>query len=435
MDFKKINIYYIVTLLFVLVSANASFLSASDLLWAAVIVFMFIVALQKKILTQKTVRTLVIFSLVYLLFVAVRDLLINALEIRFLVSDIVFLFKLIYLTYLYCILLKDKASAYLVDVITHLTVISFFFYLFQLVQGDTLYKFSTALNLQTNNTVPGYTNFLIFTFHKNFHDFANSGFSWEPGAFGCFLIIALLLNLFLKKFKFDSKSVVLIIGIATTAATTDYLALIVVLFLVYRYRVPKINLGAVILIMLFIGVVILIPFLGSKIKDTYYEDLDDLKRLKYLEVFYRHNKMQIPLNRFSSMVYIFNTFTAQLILGVSNKYDEIVNKAFNINISNGIFDFLPKFGLVGFIYLIYNYGRFCIQSVRKVEYLIYCILVLLVIGFGEPILVLPIVLMFIFLPAKQVNLQKRGRGLPGEGEEEEAEDPLKKYLATSRRRV
>ena len=399
---KRIDFYYVVTLLFLLVSANASFLSASDIAWFGVLIFMFLVGLEKRLFKLKDYRNFLVFSAVYVAFIVIRDMFINGLEFGYLLSDGFFLVKLVFFSYVFCCVLKDRAAEYLVKVMVHLTVFSLCLYALQLVGlGELIYKFSTAINLQSNNTIPGYTNFLFFTYHKNFHDLANCGFSWEPGAFGCFLIIGLLLNLFLNKFIFEQKSYILILGIISTIATTNYLALIIVLFLAYRYRKPKINLGAVLLIAVFAALVFFIPFLGSKIKDTYYEDIDDLTRLKFLEIFYRKNGMQIPLNRFSSMVYIYDTFNTKLILGVSNKYGDIVNKKFNINISNGIFDFLAKFGLVGLGYLTFKYSQLCIFFVKKVEYLIYCIAALMVVGFGEPVIVLPIILMFLFLPVKQ----------------------------------
>jgi len=49
------------------------------------------------------------------------------------------------------------------------------------------------------------------------------------------------------------------------------------------------------------------------------------------------------------------------------------------------------------------------KSVLKVEYVIYCILVLLVLGFGEPILSLPIILIFLFMEVDQKGFTKSGR--------------------------
>ncbi len=407
--FKKIDIYYIVTLLFLLVAATANFISSSDVWWFTILVFMFLLAIFKKLIHPKDIRLIVLFSLAYLAFVSIRDLLINGLDIEFLLSDIIFLFKYVYLAFIFCVILKEKAAAYIVNVTTHLTVLSFFFYFLQLIGlGDYIYEYSSALGLSTRMEIPGYTNFLFFTFTKGFHDYGNSGFVWEPGSFGCFLIIALMLNFFLNKFTFDKKSIILIIGIITTVATTPYLALLIVLFLAYRYKVAKINMWAVLLVLVFAAIIIATPLLGTKIKDTYYEDMDDLNRVKYLAIFYKHqNMLYIPLNRFSSMAYIYNTFSYKLIWGVSNKFDVILNKQFLINISNGVFDFLAKFGLVGLIYLVYKYAKFCIAYVLKSEYVIYCILILLVLGFGETILSLVFILMFIFLPVTQIALEKQ----------------------------
>jgi hypothetical protein len=129
------------------------------------------------------------------------------------------------------------------------------------------------------------------------------------------------------------------------------------------------------------------------------------------------------------MVIIYRTFFLQLILGISNKYDLVLNhlnKA-NINISNGVFDFMAKFGLVGLFYLLYRYAKFCQAFVVRNEYLLYCIVVLMVLGFGEPLLVLPIILMFLFLYRKQLNFKRRIKGRPEEFENEDdkkSNDPL-----------
>jgi hypothetical protein len=410
---QKVDIYYVLTFIFLLLTANANILSTSAPCWFAFTAIMLMIVVYKKLVTLADVKNLLVFSGVFLLFVAIRDLAVNQLDSDFLVSDVSFLFKSLYLVYFYCLILKDKIAYYLVKVITHLTIISFFFFAIQLINsGDLIYKFSTSLNLLSDNQLPGYTNFLLFTFVKDFHDYSNCGFVWEPAAFGSFLVIALLLNFFLNNFTFDRKAKILIAGIITTFGTTDYLALLIVLFLVYRYKVPKLNGWAVVIILLFIGAIITVPILGSKISDTYYEDMDDLGRLKFLAVYYKKNNMQIPLNRFSSMVYIYDNFGANLILGVSNKYDAIINKQYSINISNGISDILARYGLVGLIFLLYKYTRFCVYHLIKAEYVIYCILALLVIGFGEPILTLPFVMVFLFVPLKQTSNEDKDSRRP-----------------------
>lgn len=358
---------------------------------------MSVYALGKKKVHGNDLKALGILLLVYLVYVVIRNLVITGLAFEFLLSDIIFPFKYIVLSFVYCVILRDKAPENIVNVIVHLTIVSLILYFFQLIGfADTIYNFSESLNLPHANTIPGYTNFIIFTFTKGLHDYRNSGFVWEPGAFGCFLIIALLFHFFRNKFLFDKKANILIIGIITTLSTTNYLALIILLFLAYRYRVPKLNVWVLLLIPVFIVLVITIPFLGDKIAHIYIDDMKGLENLNKIAKYHRDE--QIPLNRFASMVYLYDALGPNLILGLSNKYDEYINKTYNLNISNGIFDFFAKFGIFGFVFLVYKYVKYCALYLAKNEYLVYCVLILLVISFGEPILFLPLILLFLFLP-------------------------------------
>src|SRR6201999_2065969 len=125
----------------------------------------------------------------------------------------------------------------------HLTIIDLVIYFFQVAGfADAIYGFSESLNLPKANTIPGFTNFIIFSFTKGLHEYRNSGFVWEPGAYGCFLTLTLLLQFFRNKFQFDKVAIIFVVAIIPTFSTTNYLALFIVFFLVYRYRVPKVNL-------------------------------------------------------------------------------------------------------------------------------------------------------------------------------------------------
>ena len=412
--FKRIDILYIVTLLFLFLSSSANFLTASDLGWFLVMFFMLIVAIRRKSLKVRDYKIIGYFSVIYLFFVAIRFVAINNLEPEYdfgpeyLVSDVLFLFKYIFLTFLFCTILKEKALFYLVKVTVPLTVLSIFLYCFQLLGlGDLILKFSTALNLPNNINTEGYTNFLVFSY-SSFHEFRNSGFFWEPGSFACFLIVILLFHLFLNKFTYDRTAIILIIGLVTTVSTTGYLALLIIFFLSYRYKVPKINIWILVLIPVSIIIIINTPNLGDKIMNTFEEDMKSSRphQLRILERYNRKQKSQTPLNRFSSMVVIYKTFGNNLIFGVSNKYNVILNKTDDVNISNGVFDFMAKFGLVGFIYLMYRYSRFCRVYLVRVELLIYGIFAFLIICIGEPVVFLPCMLSFLFLYPEQVSTNR-----------------------------
>ena len=123
---KKIDIYYIITLLFLLISTGSNFLGASNLCWVLTITLTLTTAILKKSVSRKEINFFSILSLAYLLFVFIRDVLINSLTTDFLITDIVFLFKYILLSYAFVITLKEKAISYIVKVMVHFTVISFF---------------------------------------------------------------------------------------------------------------------------------------------------------------------------------------------------------------------------------------------------------------------------------------------------------------------
>jgi len=396
---KRSRLNYLLTLLFLLLAAKSNILSSSNLLWFAILLSFFFVALKYNALTQKELRIFGGFSVAFLAYILIRNVLFNSLPIPFLVSDVLFLFKFLFVCFLFVAVLKHEVSQNIVRVMTDLTVISFFFFAFQLIAGEALFNLILMFHL-TPQDLPSdiYSNCLVFTYTKELHDFRNSGFAWEPGGFGCFLILSLMLNLFINKFTFDRSSIILIIGVITTVSTTAYLALLILLFMVYRYTHRKVNFGVIFLIPILVLIVLKTPFIGEKIVDLYSSDMDNLDNIEQLSHYYDDVEMQMRLNRFASITYIYNLFKYKLIFGVSNMYDELMNRVYSVNISNGIMDFLAKYGVIGFGYLISCYARFCKKHVKHNECVVYCVLVMIVLGFGSPILTTPIVLMFLFLP-------------------------------------
>lgn len=396
---KRSRLNYLLTFLFLLLASKANILSSSNLLWFVILLSFFFVAIKYKALTQKELRIFGSFSVAFCAFIIIRNVLFNSLPIPFLISDVLFLFKFIFLSFLYVAILKHETSQNIVKVMTDLTLVSFFFFPLQLIGGSTFFNFIKMLHLTPVEPYSEiFANCLVFTYTKELHDFRNSGFVWEPGGFGCFLIISLMLNFFINKFTFDRSSIVLIIGVVTTVSTTAYLALLIILFMMYRYKNRKVNFGVLLLIPLLILVMIKTPFIGEKIVSLYTSDMDNLENIEHLSHYYDDNEVQMRLNRFASIAYIYDLFKHKLIFGVSNMYDEIMNKVYNVNISNGIMDFIAKYGLIGFIYLMSCYAKFCKKRVKYSECVVYCVLVLIVLGFGSPILTTPVALIFLFLP-------------------------------------
>jgi hypothetical protein len=390
-------IKYIITLLFLLISAKASILT-NDIYWFVIMLFIFGVGIYQSGYLKENFRVFGAFLSLYLVFVLFRNFMINHLAIDFLISDIIFAFKFIFLSFLLVSILKENTMYYIVKVMLYLTIISLIFFSFQILgYGDSIYNYSEKLGLSPTWALQGHTNFIIFSYTKVLHEFRNSGFVWEPGAFGCFLAITMLFNFFNNNFTFDKKTYIFIIAIITTFSTTAYIALLILLILTFRYKFPARYVSVIGVILTAIILTTTIPFLAEKIMTQSETDLVSLGDIETLSKYYDDMDDQIPLGRFASAEFLYGTFDTKLLLGVSNAYDDIVNNIYNVNISNGLFDFIAKFGIFGLLVIIYKYSKFCLLYLPKKEYIFYCISILFVLGFGEPVLHLPFFLTFLFL--------------------------------------
>jgi hypothetical protein len=219
---------------------------------------------------------------------------------------------------------------------------------------------------------------------------------------------------------------ILIIATITTLSTTAYVGLMVTFLLFYRAR------GGSLITFLILGVPILavvsqLPFLFDKINKTYDRDVSDISTLETLSAYYqRTGEGEIHLNRFASATILYKTFGFRLLWGVSNGYEGAAKALDNVNISNGDFDFMAKYGLIGFCFLLYRYCIFFKNFVYKNELVFYSLLIYLVLAFGEPMPIFQTSLMFLFLyhycnPDTLSMNEYEGDEEVEEDEEEEAE--------------
>ena len=405
---EKTKYDYFFTAFFLIIAAKTTFLTYYDIFWLFFSISCLSYGLYKRRIYASDLYVFVGFTLIYILYIIFRNTLFNKLDISFLVSDIFFLLKYILLVFIFCIVLKRNATILISEVIIKLAQISLVLYIFQLIGGgEILFRIGTIFhNLYP---FPGnsetYANFLIFTYDK-LHSIRNSGFVWEPGAYGCFLTIGLLFHFMNNSFKFDRNAIILTISIFTTISTTAYLAFGVLMLLYYRVNGGTIDIKMIFGISLGIILFFSLPFLRDKIINTYYDDveaLDDHETIINALEYYTENEGEVKLNRFASGLFLYRNFKHQLIFGVSNAYPNVKSSIYGVqikefNISNGIIDFIAKFGLFGLIFLLYRVGNFIYIHYYKLEYSTYLIIMMLVMNFGEPLLMLPITLIFLFLP-------------------------------------
>lgn len=146
------------------------------------------------------------------------------------------------LVYLIIVLMGNSFGRTFVNFMFFLTIVSFFLYptqFFPELQDTIKNSFGSILTpLGSENIPEGFRSNTLFFFnyiHTYGHGtesllLRNSGPFWEPGMFGVFLCLALIINLFINKVKFlTKKNIVFIIGVITTVSTSAYLILFLII--------------------------------------------------------------------------------------------------------------------------------------------------------------------------------------------------------------
>ena len=387
--------YYFVTLLFVILSAKASFFDLTNMCWVAIDVLLLWVGFEKARFRKSDIELFGKFSLLYIAFCTIRSFFFTHLPVSFYANDILFLFKYIFTSFLFCAVLKDKAIHYLTKVIFQLAILSLPLYCLQLIDGDAVYALGKAINFPHAH-FNGYVNFLVFTYVK-LHHIRNSGFAWEPGAFGFFLNLGLLLHLVTNNFTFNKQAKCVILALITTLSTTTYIAFAFVMLLYFRGRGVKPITVMFFVVPIVCVLAVMVPFMFDKIMLIYNRDIGDMKNIQTLSDWYIQQGETMPLNRFASILYLIGLFGYNLIWGVSNLYNETVPLTKHLNLSNGIFVFMAQFGSIGLCFLMYRCYQFFKKHIRSIELSIYSLMVILICGFGECIFVTSIILCFLFL--------------------------------------
>lgn len=419
--------YYFATFIFILLAAKGTFVAFYNVDWFLVDFIFIWLGLSYNRFDKRDLRFGGYFIMLYIGYCTMRSVFITNLPARYYVSDIVFLFKYIMPCLIYCALMKEKAVEYLTKVIIDLTKISLVLYCLQLVAGGAIYAVGSALNIPPQVPVYHYVNFIVFTYITE-HGHQNSGFTWEPGAFGFFLITTLMMQFFKNGFKMDKGAKILIVAVITTLSTTSYAALGVVFIMYFRANGVKFSTLLSIAGPVLIVAIFKLPFLLDKVVDIYKHDMRDLQNIEFLSAWYIQHGEEMPFNRFSSLIFIYRQFKEQLIFGVSNIFIETVPYLKNANTSSGIFEYFAKFGVVAFVFFMTRLCQFFYTFNKKKELLIYCVLLMLILGFSESIFILPMMTIFYFLYFYAQPLNN-----DDEIEDEEDEEESDEYQLTETR--
>lgn len=167
-------------------------------------------------------------------------------------------------------LLEENFVPYFIKVMYILTLISLSIYLLILISpgvGSFIINNVTPLFSLLNPLTP-HSTILVYNL-SHIESLRNSGPFWEPGAFGGYLIISLILYFLYTGNIFDKKGKIFIIAILTTVSTTAYIGLGIFLFFYFLTKKINIFLKIILVIFLLVGSIQLytsLDFLSKKIE-------------------------------------------------------------------------------------------------------------------------------------------------------------------------
>ncbi|MBN9383791.1 MAG: hypothetical protein J0H74_23750 [Chitinophagaceae bacterium] len=220
-------------------------------------------------------------------------------------------------------------------------------------------------------------NIIIFNFGQiDLH--RNSGFYWEPGTHGGFLLLAMFLNLFCRKEALGSRyNKIFLLTILTTLSTTTYIAVFfVILVYLKEFFLRRPALSIFILLALAASSFLLynnLEFLNKKIN----------KQIEY------SNKGLPGESRFNSLLVDIKSLSEHPLIGTGRNIEMKFGKNFynvgarEMHRNNGLGVLLSTYGVIFFcLWLVLLYKTFYIAVSDKVNALM-GVLLILIIGFSE----------------------------------------------------
>jgi hypothetical protein len=267
------------------------------------------------------------------------------------------------------------------DVVYILGIISLPLFLLQLINYDLLYNFMKLINIAPPEaTATGWVHFVIFTIDPSGMQ-RNSGFMWEPGAFGAFIAIALIINVIINDFRFNKKLFVFFFVAITTLSTTVYLVMfLIILTLVIKTSIKYLLLMIPIIIVSVI-LFLTLPFLGEKILITFYNQENYMGFIENQDI-----KDGKSIGRYAGAMIELNNFVERPILGWGFQQEYKQQGLVDFSNPNGLSVLLGKFGVVGFLFFFISaFLSFKNLSFDKNIQPVLFILILIIISISNPL--------------------------------------------------
>jgi hypothetical protein len=310
-----------------------------------------------------------------------------------------------------------------------LTLISFFFMGWHIMHASSFYKFMEVFNLNVYDdfNVGTRIRYNIGVYNVNHMTTwglpRNSGFCWEPGPFGSFIVVAMFFNLLRTKFIVINNKYfyVFFLGLLTTQSTTAFIAFFFLLiWLMFNNRVVK---NTLIIILPFFAIILFILFTNvSFLQNKILEDFNQTNEIEELIDISHRKRTTFAPGRFASFKITFVDFLNRPFFGYGANFELRWTNQFGADIRpvSGIGNLLAQYGIFGLV--LFSIGLFKSSIYFNQEYfknsmLFAWFFVVISISIGFSIILSPIFLSFYFLPFfcyninKQLKIPHRNKGV------------------------
>ena len=291
------------------------------------------------------------------------------------------------------------------DVMHVLCAYSLLMFGWQLLNVDAMYAIWSAFDVSEGLFDKPYT-YYAHTFFYTIHQFRdlskgiprNAGFCWEPGAFSCFIVIAIYFQLVCDSYKIELNKLryfVFFLTLLTTHSTTG-LAGALVVFLGYLFNLKKESRGKYLIfaVLIALPLAFVLPDQLDKVEEQLSEDLaEQVLAIDASE----HEK---GLGRFQSIYILAIDFFDNPILGIgANRESTWVSRmGIDANPTSGVGNMMATYGLflmLPFMWVLAMTSRTIAgRAGGRAGFVFF--LVVIVLGFSFSVIETPIFLAMIF---------------------------------------
>ena len=344
----------------------------------------------------------------------------NTISIRSFHPVIFIYFPILFFSAYIAIKLYNEKIFYKIEsIIYYLAIISLFFYVWQLIDSGSLFNIAQKININPPTDIGNLRikyNFIIYNINHmdNWALPRNSGYCWEPGPFGCFIVLSIFLNQIRTEFSIanNKRFWIFFIALLTTQSTTAFVAFfIVVLWILLNKK--RINKLVVILLpltlLIIMAVFINTPFLQEKIIGEF-SQTDEIDKYVLLSMNDRYGDAYAP-GRFASFIITWKDFIARPLFGFGGNSSLQWTEQAGAVIApvSGIGNLLARYGVfvfIGWIFLLVKSSRFINSLYENAKFKFVWILLVLMLAFAFSVVFSPVFLIIYLMPFYFKNISR-----------------------------